>query len=96
MFAAAILSPEAPPGLPTQQTMSAVTGAYMLHWSGRVLVTQAFWPGSCCCVAAAVLTGITFAGVHDSFWTHAGTVPQMNKVLRDTFVQLHTQQVGCF
>jgi hypothetical protein len=37
--------------------------------------------------------GITFAGVHDSFWTHAGSVAVMNKVLRDKFVELHTQQV---
>lgn len=37
--------------------------------------------------------GITFAGVHDSFWTHAGHVPAMNKLLRDKFVELHTRQV---
>ena len=33
--------------------------------------------------------GITFAAVHDSYWTHAATVPQMNKLLRESFVQLH-------
>ena len=33
--------------------------------------------------------GLTFAGVHDSFWTHAGTVPKMNKLLREEFVELH-------
>jgi DNA-directed RNA polymerase len=37
--------------------------------------------------------GITFAGVHDSFWTHAGHVPVMNKLLRDKFVELHTREV---
>jgi DNA-directed RNA polymerase len=35
--------------------------------------------------------GLDFAGVHDSFWTHAGTVDQMNEVLRETFVALHSQ-----
>ena len=35
--------------------------------------------------------GLDFAGVHDSFWTHAGTVDQMNEVLRETFVTLHSQ-----
>ncbi len=35
--------------------------------------------------------GLDFAGVHDSFWTHAGTVDQMNEVLRETFVKLHSQ-----
>ena len=33
--------------------------------------------------------GITFAGVHDSFWTHAGDVPIMSKVLREKFIELH-------
>lgn len=35
--------------------------------------------------------GITFAGVHDSFWTHAGDVDQMNEILRDQFYKLHSQ-----
>jgi len=30
------------------------------------------------------------SGVHDSFWTHAGSVEVMSKLLRDTFVQLHS------
>eukprot|EP00873_Tetraselmis_striata_P019819 jgi/Tetstr1/440083/TSEL_028441.t1 len=29
--------------------------------------------------------GLSFAGVHDSFWTHAGTIETMNSVLRKTF-----------
>lgn len=32
---------------------------------------------------------ITFAAVHDSFWTHAGSIDLMNKILRDSFVKLH-------
>ena len=35
--------------------------------------------------------GLDFAGVHDSFWTHAATVDTLNSVLRDNFVQLHSQ-----
>lgn len=35
--------------------------------------------------------GITFAGVHDSFWTHAATVDAMNTTLRDCFVQMHSR-----
>jgi hypothetical protein len=38
-----------------------------------------------------LLPGIEFAGVHDSFWTHAGTVPRMNEVLRRKFLDLHSQ-----
>lgn len=33
------------------------------------------------------------AGVHDSFWTHAGTVNEMHYILRDKFVVLHSQKL---
>ena len=32
--------------------------------------------------------------MHDSFWTHAGTVERMNCLLRDKFVELHSQVGG--
>ena len=34
--------------------------------------------------------GLTFAAVHDSYWTHAGSVETMNRTLREQFVQLHS------
>lgn len=40
---------------------------------------------------ACKAAGLDFAGVHDSFWTHAGTVDQMNVILRDQFIDLHAQ-----
>jgi DNA-directed RNA polymerase len=33
--------------------------------------------------------GLTFASVHDSYWTHACDIPIMNRLLRETFVKLH-------
>ena len=33
--------------------------------------------------------GLTFASVHDCYWTHASTVSQMNKVCRDQFVNIY-------
>lgn len=33
--------------------------------------------------------GITFAAVHDSYWTHAGDVDEMSSALRDCFIKLH-------
>lgn len=39
----------------------------------------------------AVGAGLTFAGVHDSFWTHACSVPKMNEILRGAFCDLHSQ-----
>lgn len=35
--------------------------------------------------------GLSFAGVHDSFWTHAGSVDTMNRILREKFYELHSQ-----
>lgn len=35
--------------------------------------------------------GIAFAGVHDSFWTHAADVPVLARLLREAFVQVHSQ-----
>ena len=35
--------------------------------------------------------GLDFAGVHDSFWTHAGTVDTMNTILREKFIEMHSQ-----
>ncbi len=33
--------------------------------------------------------GLTFASIHDSFWTHSGDVDTMSTVLREQFVRLH-------
>jgi hypothetical protein len=35
--------------------------------------------------------GLTFASVHDSYWTHASQVDQMNETLRSQFIALHNQ-----
>ncbi|KAK4150161.1 hypothetical protein C8A00DRAFT_18271 [Chaetomidium leptoderma] len=37
--------------------------------------------------------GLTFAAVHDSFWTHAADVDSMNGVLRDAFIRIHQDDV---
>ena len=31
--------------------------------------------------------------MHDSFWTHAGSVEEMNRILREEFVGLHSQPI---
>ncbi|KAF9615594.1 hypothetical protein IFM89_024683 [Coptis chinensis] len=33
--------------------------------------------------------GLHFAGVHDSFWTHACDVDKMNRILREKFIELY-------
>lgn len=35
--------------------------------------------------------GITFAAVHDCYWTHASSVDIMNKICREQFVEMYKQ-----
>ncbi|OON23578.1 DNA-directed RNA polymerase [Opisthorchis viverrini] len=37
--------------------------------------------------------GITFASVHDCFWTHAATVNEMNRICREEFIALHSEPI---
>ena len=37
--------------------------------------------------------GLTFAAIHDSFWTHAGDVHTMNEIIRDAFIRMHSEDV---
>jgi DNA-directed RNA polymerase len=37
--------------------------------------------------------GMDFAAVHDSFWTHAADIPNLNVVLRDAFVRMHSEDI---
>ena len=37
--------------------------------------------------------GLTFAAVHDSFWTHASDVDTMNRILRDAFIRMHSEDI---
>lgn len=37
--------------------------------------------------------GLTFSAVHDSFWTHACDVDEMNTILREAFVRMHSDDI---
>ncbi|KAJ7160872.1 DNA/RNA polymerase [Mycena filopes] len=37
--------------------------------------------------------GLTFASVHDSYWTHACSIDHMSEIIRDTFIALHSSNV---
>ncbi|KAK1319048.1 hypothetical protein QJS10_CPB04g01794 [Acorus calamus] len=37
--------------------------------------------------------GLKFAGVHDSYWTHACDVDEMNRILREKFVELYEMPI---
>ncbi|THV02643.1 DNA/RNA polymerase [Dendrothele bispora CBS 962.96] len=36
---------------------------------------------------------LTFAAVHDSYWTHACDIDRMSSIIRDTFIALHSSDV---
>ncbi|KAK0989940.1 DNA-directed RNA polymerase [Friedmanniomyces endolithicus] len=37
--------------------------------------------------------GMTFAAIHDSFWTHARDVDRLGLLLRDAFVEMHSENI---
>ncbi|KAK5059794.1 hypothetical protein LTR84_009677 [Exophiala bonariae] len=37
--------------------------------------------------------GLSFSAVHDSFWTHASDVNTLNTLLRDAFIQMHSEDI---
>ena len=37
--------------------------------------------------------GLSFAAVHDSFWTHAADIDTMNGILREAFIKIHEEDV---
>ncbi|GJQ10208.1 hypothetical protein GpartN1_g1999.t1 [Galdieria partita] len=43
--------------------------------------------------SVCVKEGMYFAAVHDSFWTSAADVDSMNRILRETFVHLHSDNL---
>ncbi|KAK6128829.1 hypothetical protein DH2020_037465 [Rehmannia glutinosa] len=88
-----------PLGLPVVQPYRKV-GRH-LHESDKVMVKRqrtAFPPnfvhsldGSHMMMTAIACkkAGLNFAGVHDSYWTHACDVDEMNRILREKFVELY-------
>ncbi|KAL1304511.1 hypothetical protein AAFC00_003498 [Neodothiora populina] len=37
--------------------------------------------------------GIAFASIHDSFWTHACDINDLSRILRDAFVDMHSEDI---
>ncbi len=38
-------------------------------------------------------SGLIFASVHDSYWSHASSIDDMSKHIRQTFIELHSQDI---
>lgn len=41
----------------------------------------------------AAENSLTFASVHDSFWCHPSDVPTLNRILRDAFIKIHSEDI---
>jgi DNA-directed RNA polymerase, mitochondrial len=37
--------------------------------------------------------GLTFSAVHDSFWTHAADINTLGRLLRDSFIRMHSEDI---
>lgn len=88
-------------------TSSLQGGVFVLQQTGNDPVNQrkqlqAFPPNfihsldACHMALSAVACdkkGLTFSAVHDSFWTHAGDIDEMNTILRDAFIRMHSEDV---
>lgn len=61
----------------------------MIYFASAARLALGTCVGRCGLKRVVSTAGLAFAGVHDSFWTHAGSVPQMNAILREKFVELH-------
>ncbi|KAF8174680.1 hypothetical protein K438DRAFT_1980150 [Mycena galopus ATCC 62051] len=58
------------------------------------LVADRFWMRHMMLTAIECrVQGLTFASVHDSYWTHARSIDHMSKIIRDTFIALHSSDV---
>jgi DNA-directed RNA polymerase len=45
------------------------------------------------CAARCRDDGVTFASVHDSYWSHASSIDQLSSNIRETFIELHSRDI---
>lgn len=67
----------------THMMLTALACEVSTHFNG-VALRRSFFPPA---------QDITFAAVHDSYWTHAADIPTLNERLRDAFVKLHETSI---
>ncbi|KAG9104531.1 DNA-directed RNA polymerase [Ceratobasidium sp. 370] len=76
------------PNLPTQVDPMKQSAAFPPNFVHSLDATHMMLTALECRSAA-----ITFASVHDSYWTHASTVDEMSAIIRDTFIALHSSDI---
>ncbi|TIA84077.1 hypothetical protein E3P92_00234 [Wallemia ichthyophaga] len=78
----------ADPNLPTEVNPIKQASAFPPNFIHSLDATHMILTALQCCQI-----GITYASVHDSYWTHASTVDHMSEIIRDTFVKLHCEEI---
>ncbi|CAE6461591.1 unnamed protein product [Rhizoctonia solani] len=76
------------PNLPTQVDPVKQSAAFPPNFVHSLDATHMMLTALECRAAS-----ITFASVHDSYWTHASTVDDMSAIIRDTFIALHSSNI---
>ncbi|CUA67067.1 DNA-directed RNA polymerase, mitochondrial [Rhizoctonia solani] len=76
------------PNLPTQVDPVKQSAAFPPNFVHSLDATHMMLTALECRAAS-----ITFASVHDSYWTHASTVDDMAGIIRDTFIALHGSEI---
>lgn len=66
--------------------VSRQRSAFPPNYVHSIDATHMFMTANECCKQK-----LQFAAVHDSFWTHASDVDKMNGIIREKFVELHSQ-----
>ncbi|KAB5591012.1 DNA-directed RNA polymerase [Ceratobasidium theobromae] len=78
----------ADPNLPTQVDPAKQSAAFPPNFVHSLDATHMMLTALECRASS-----ITFASVHDSYWTHASTVDDMSRIIRDTFIALHSSDI---
>jgi len=76
------------PNEPTEVNVSKQTSAFPPNFIHSLDATHMMLTALECRA-----NNITFASVHDSYWTHASNIGKMSEIIRDTFIALHSSDV---
>lgn len=69
---------DAPPSLRKQKSSISPNFVHSIDANHMLWVASSCWR-----------SGIAFAGVHDSFWSHAASMDRLGEIVRSEFVRLH-------
>ena len=91
------------PTQPSEVSSSKQASAFPPNFVHSLDATHMYLTALACRVGPVILVGskltshqragLTFASVHDSYWTHAASVEHMSELIREAFIDLHSQDL---